>query len=250
MTERTHTVMKGSNRFYVSPTGDGVKLPGVTTILNCLPKGFLGPWSAKMTATAAVDAVGELVTMAHRDRQGAIDYLSGAARRYTKSRGEIGSAAHLLFESMARGEKQERLHPEMQPYADHFNDFLRTWKPKYISMEETVFNREGGWAGSYDAVLEIEGEAICLDYKTSAAVHEETALQLAAYRGGKTLIDGRPMYETTGGAILHITPEGYKLVPARCGEEELDYFRHLVKVFDWEQNVKRTVLGKPLTKGN
>ena len=247
-TQRAGTISRGGARFYVdSVTGD--KHPGVTSILNMLPKPFLGPWAAKMAAECAVDSLGEMVTLAVRDRQGAIDYIKNASRRYTSQRGDIGTQAHEAFEILAAG-KQTRVHPDIQPYVKHFQEFLDKWRPEFIETEGTVWCDVNRYAGSFDAVARIGDEVVMLDWKTSKDLHEEMGLQLSAYRSATQLLrpDGtrQDMYKTDGGAILHVSVDGWKLVPFACGEKQFEVFRHLRAIFDWDSNDKRGVIGKPL----
>ncbi|MER6051032.1 hypothetical protein ABT168_26870 [Streptomyces sp. NPDC001793] len=51
-----------------------------------------------------MDNIGSLVGLAMNDQAGAIDYLKGAPRRVTKEAAATGSAAHDVFERLARGE--------------------------------------------------------------------------------------------------------------------------------------------------
>ncbi|MGV4924121.1 hypothetical protein [Streptomyces sp. HJ7] len=82
----------------------GATAPGVTSVPSMLPKGFLPFRAAKKVATAAVNNIGFLVGLAMNDQAGAIDYLKGAPRRVTKEAADTGSAAHDVFERLARGE--------------------------------------------------------------------------------------------------------------------------------------------------
>ena len=55
------------------------------------------------------------------------------------------------------------------------------WKPKWVLNEFTVFNRTYCYAGTCDALVEIEGELWMIDLKTSKSINGDYALQLAAY---------------------------------------------------------------------
>ena len=248
--DRTNTIQQSGSRWYVDPV-TRVKLPGVTSILGNLPKGFLGPWNAKLAAEWAVNNVHIVADLATRDPKSAVELIKGAARRYTTSRADIGTAAHEMFEAMATGQELDEIPDEMQPYYRHFSEFLAKWQPTVVDQEFTVWDEDIGYAGSSDACMDIQGDRVYVDYKTSKDVHPETALQLAAYRHAAQILrsDGTktPNWHSTAGAILHVTERGWDLYPVACGAREMDMFTHLMAVHAWETDWKRTVIGRPLT---
>ena len=250
MAARAGTTYQGGSRFYIDPDS-GKKLPGVTSVLAMLPKGFLGPWNASMAANWAVDNIAIVADLAKRDPKACAELIKGAARRYTSLRADIGTAAHGMFETMAAGGEIEGVTPEMEPYYRHFSEFLAKWQPSIVAQEYTVWDDEIGYAGSADACVDIDGERLVLDYKTSKDLHEETGIQLACYRAAKHILapDGSkvPNYATVGGAVLHVTPAGWKLCPFACGEAELGVFKNLLAIHAWEAR-KRGVIGRPLVR--
>ena len=249
-TPRIPTISRGGSRFYVHPETDA-KAPGVTSIVSMLPKSFLRYWAAKVVAEQAVENLGEVVGLAMRDREAAIDFLKRAPDRDTKKAADVGSEVHAVFESLARGEDVRRLHPEIQVFADHFREFLDEYQPEFVHLEETVWSEEHDYAGSFDVIARIQGELVVGDWKTTrSGVHEEVALQLSAYRHADYIIrpDGTkiPLPKVDGGFVLHVRPEGWELRPVRCDRSVFRFFLALREVFDWERDVKSTVIGDPL----
>lgn len=247
---RLRTIKRGDSRFYVDPATQE-KVPGVTSILNMLPKPFLTYWAAKVVAECAVDNVQSVVGLAMKDPKGAVDYLKRAPRRSTGSSADVGTEVHGLFEKIARGERVGRQHPEIEPFVDHIRDFHARFKPKYHSVEDAVWSETHRYAGSYDAICEIDGEMVMLDAKTTkSGVHEEVALQLSAYAFADYIVnqagDRVEMPAITAGAVLHLRPEGWKLVPARVDRDVFEVFLTLRRVFDWDRETKATVIGDPL----
>lgn len=279
-TPKVKTISRGGSRFYVDPES-GRKNPGVTSVLNMLPKGFLKFWAAKVAAEYAVDNLGSIVGLAMDNRQAAVDAIKGAPNRFTGNAADVGSEAHDYFERLAKGEPLGRVHPDLQPYVDHFTEFLAVCEPEFLFMEETVWSDDLGIAGSFDAMAVLKGDgagplkgkALVMDWKTTrSGVHEEVALQLSAYRHASHLVrpDGSrvPMPSLDGAAVLHVRPEGWALYPVETGTvvisepviheasgdvvvpgvevEVIDYFKALREVFDWEQTVKKSVIGRPI----
>lgn len=258
------TIHRGGSRFYLDADLPEVRLPGVTSILSMLPKPFLMYWSAKLTAELAVDSLPFVQHMAERDRQGAIDYLKGASRRYTKIRADVGSKAHDLFERMIRGEEVGKVHPDLEPYRVMFADFLATVNPELVRAEDVAWSDRHGYAGSFDAILRVwlsddrrptpdrSGTPVLLmvDWKTSADTYPEVALQMAAYAHADRIIgpDGssEPMPDVDGAAVLHITPEQWGLKPVRIDRDVFDVFLVLRRVFAWDRETSKTVIGKAL----
>lgn len=269
-TPKVRTIKRGGSRYYVNPE-TGAKTPGVTSILSMLPKPFLRYWAAKMVAEEAVENLGAVVSIALKDPAGAVDYLKRAPDRNTKEAADIGSEAHDLFERLAKGESVGRVHPDLAPFVEHFEEFLALCEPEFIFLEETVWSDEDGYAGSFDALATLHGEGagplqgktLFFDWKTTrSGVHEEVALQLSGYRHASHIIrpDGSrvPLPKVDGGAVLHVRPEGWALYPVETGlldlptgdtVELMDYLRALRMVFDWEDVVKHSVIGRPVVGG-
>lgn len=258
-TPKVSTIRRSGSRYYVHPE-TGEKVPGVTSVLNMLPKGFLKYWAAKKVAETAVADLQALTLLAERDKDGAIDYLKRAPDRDTRHAADTGTDAHDYFERMAKGEEiteavliaEEKEH--VLPFVAHYQDFLDTVQPEFVFMEETVWSDKHLYAGSFDAFMVIDGENAWTDNKTTrSGVHEEVGLQLAAYRHADNIIrrDGSrvPMPKADGGVVVHVRPEGWKVVPVKCGPEEFDYFLHLRKVFEYETGHKKSIIGDPLYEG-
>jgi hypothetical protein len=254
-TPKVNTIKRGGARFYVDPDDGAVKVPGVTSVLGMLPKEFLRYWGQKLVAEAAVAELGTVVSMTLVDPLAAVDHLKKAPDRFTRKSADIGTAAHDLFERLAKGETVGRVHPDLEPYVRHFSEFLSVVQPEYHFMEETVWSDEHAYAGSFDAFATIQGERIWIDNKTTrSGIHEEVGVQLAAYRYADAIIradGGRiPMPEADGGAVLHVRPEGWQLVPVRADRvlfEEV--FLPLRKVFYYEKELKSTIVGRAVASG-
>ncbi|MEU9231204.1 hypothetical protein [Streptomyces subrutilus] len=261
------TIYRGGSRFYVHPENRELIHPGVTSILGMLAKqNFLAPWQAKLTAELAVDSIEFIADMAANDRDGAVDYLKGAARRYTKVRANVGSEAHDLFERLIRGEYVGRVRSDLEPYVKHFREFMEAVNPEFVRAEDVAWSDTYGYAGSFDVWLYVwldeEGiptpdrsgvrHLIMGDWKTGKNTYPDVALQLAAYQRADYVIDPdgnrEPMPEFDGAAVLHITDETWAFKPVDTGDEVFAEFLRLRGTFDWDRDLSRKVIGKPIAK--
>jgi len=261
------TVKRGGSRFYHNPE-TRVSVPGVTSVIGMLPKEFLGFWRAKLAAELAVDSLDFIKDMADRGgREAAVDYLKGAAGRYTKARAGIGSEAHDIFERMIRGEHVGRQRSDLEPYRLNFQEFMDVVQPELAGAEDIAWSDTHGYAGSYDAMawiwlaldangtLRVDREngtrtLVMCDWKTGANTYPDVALQLSAYENADRIIhaDGTesPMPEFGGSAVLHITADQWTFKPINTGPEVFAVFLALRKVFEWDRNISKDVIGRPL----
>lgn len=243
------TIKRGDSRFYVGP--DGEKVPGVTSVVGMLPKPFLQGWAAKMTAEWCADNAGAFTQLLiNGERDAALQTAKGAARRSTSEASRIGTAVHDYFELYARGEAPKRVPVDVQPFHKHIVEFHERYQPKYLFLEDAVWSDAHRYAGSFDWIAEIEGEIVLGDVKTTrSGVHSEVALQLSAYAHADKIVrqDGTDaeLPKIQAGAVFHLRPEGWKLVPVRIDNEVFSQFLHLRKTFDWVNGMEKTVLGDP-----
>ena len=102
-------------------------------------------------------------------------------------------------------------------------------------MEQTIWSKRYGFAGTFDLLASIDRVLTLLDFKTSKAIYPEMHLQNVAYQ--QALIDmGHPRPQR--GLIVHIpktyTPErpfGVYLSPPRAAL--MPTFVALTKVWKW-----------------
>lgn len=249
MTQRVGTIQRNGSRLYIHPR-NGDKVPGVTSVLSMLPKSFLTFWASKVVSEFVADNIGTIMPLVLSDRTAAIDLMKNAPRRSTSKAADFGTEVHELYERLANGKAAGRLHPELAVFARHFDRFVSTYDPEFLHVEKTVWSETHSYAGSFDFIARIDGEVAIGDFKTTkSGVHEEVALQLAAYAHADYILgdDGGKVElpACDGGLVFHVRPDAAQVVPVRIDDNVFQYFLRLLDVYKWEKEVKGGVLGRP-----
>ena len=253
MTSPVNSIKRGNSRFYVDPLNDNLKLPSVTSVMNALAKPALKFWAAKKTAEAAVEEFGTVALMVGQGKtEGAIDYLKRAPQRSSGPASKLGSEVHDICDRIAKGEDIKRVHPDHQGFLDRFTKWIKDFEVGFMESEITVWSDTHGYAGTLDAICMIDGEVVILDWKTGASgVWPDVALQLNAYANADCILepDGtrRDIPNIEAAAVLHLRPEAAQLYPVRLGEDVFDVFKALLVSDEWQREISKTVLGKPVT---
>ncbi|MEV7491460.1 hypothetical protein AB0O08_11970 [Streptomyces anulatus] len=257
----------------------GEKYRRVTTILSQgSTKGdILSRWAANLVAETAFAHLPQLVAASRRPetRTETYDWLRRAPLRKKDERADIGSAVHSIIEAHVLGEPMPVglvNDPEMAPYLDNFLRFVEDWQVTFEASEMVVGNRTAGYAGTLDYLLrshlitaalsdrlgvEVPLDSVLMgDTKTGGeldvkGVYPEASLQMSAYRKAEVawLRDGStvPMPATYAhGVVLHLRPEGYRLIPVACGDDVFAAFRIVQQAADWVSGLSKTVVGQAL----
>ena len=248
--------MKRSENQYGQRTYErrGEKLWSATTIISggVPSQRWLVPWAKKYTAEYAVDHLGALTELVKVDRQGAVDWLKGAAYRERDRAADIGTAVHAAIEAYIVGKPMPKPAPPVAGRVTAFHQFLTDHQPEYLASEAPVFNLTQKYAGTLDGIVTLNssttlgGRTFVLDAKAGTAVYPEVALQLAAYSRAELigLPDGSetPMLPVDGGCALHLTDTGYSLIEVDIGEPVWRAFLYAREVFRWCESLSKEVL--------
>lgn len=248
------------------------RLWSVTTLMGeGLPKPALLGWAVKVTAEWAVDNVDAIKATAGSDREAAVDMVKRCRFRQTAEATARGSEVHRVAESYNLGAPVEATE-EIRPYVDQYRRFLDDHQPTFEAAEAAVFNLTYHYAGTLDAIVNLDGARYVLDMKTTARPpgggarppYPDVALQLAAYghaelvgvdplrettAGGKRYyvfdeaLDTTPMPEIEGALALVVSPFDYQLVPVRYDEETWASFLYVREVARWQLELAKTAIG-------
>ena len=142
----------------------GIKVPGVTTILNLLAKPALVPWANKLglqgiDTNKYVDELADIGTLAHYFIMCHLTKQTPETSDYSQS--QIDRAEN-CFLSYLEWEKHHKVEPNMTEAA--------------LVSEEFLF---GGMVDFYGLV---DGLYTLMDFKTGRAIYDEYWYQVAAYR--------------------------------------------------------------------
>lgn len=185
-----------SGRFYLI---DGESLPSVTHILGCIGKPALINWAANQERTLVKDAAADLYEdlckldkpLSRTTYLATLDGRIGkqkAHRRELEKAGEIGTQVHSLIEWNLRKQLGQTVGPEPR-VVDDARWALMAWQdwaqsvdllPMYI--EQKVFSRVHGYAGTMDLLAKVNGVDTLIDFKTGKAIYAEAFLQNVAYQ--------------------------------------------------------------------
>jgi len=250
----------------------GEKLRSVTTLLGqgC-PKPGLMFWAANITAQDAMDNLPYLIGASlHPDqREAAYDWLRKGHVRKKEERGDLGTAVHDIVEALVLDSplpESVLADPDMAPYLENFLQFVKDWEVTFEASEMVVANYTHGYAGRLDymfysppiaGLLKVPPVTLFMgDTKTGGeldekGVYPEAGLQMAGYRRAEMcwMRDGSkvpmPMTHSTG-IVLHLRPEGVRVMPLNCGDDMFEAFLDVYKVAEFERVLSKTVVGAPL----
>jgi hypothetical protein len=265
----------------VKPGKEDLKLWSVTTIIRQMggSDGLIN-WACQKTAQAAIEDQAIWVQMLDRGQQKeAVSYLSGARWRprpgCTLTDADAGSLFHRLAERwMFEGKRPECEVAEVNALLDSYERWLLDANPTFDALEMTVYHPDEGYAGTLDAILNVDGQRFVLDYKTSLDSDEgrrkrpwhSVAPQLAAYRHAKYVAvwkarteerysrryyllsederrNALPMPDIAGGYCLHVTPWHADLYYVRTGDDVFrDGFLAAVDAARWTLRLADTAI--------
>lgn len=169
---------------------------------------------------------------------------------------------------------------EIAPRMASFTQFLADHRPIYLATEARIYNRTRSYGGQADAFLRVKvpddwtppawisrpflweregGPAgwlsLCTDYKSGRAIYHEVAVQTAAYANGEFI--GAPdgvtelaVPATDSGAVLHLTPKGYRFELVGPTDRAFRVFLFAREIFAWVSEQSRvgtrTWMGGPV----
>lgn len=251
---------------------NGLKVPGVTTILKALPKDALINWSANATADAALDQWDDLGKMKPAARLAALKKARYADRDAAANR---GTEVHNAAQRYLQGEEIE-LPDEIAGHVESYIAFVDDWQPEPLLVEAVVMSHQYGYAGTTDLGVTFSDPIIIGrlaeqmklphllelgrpvrgigDIKTSrSGIFPETALQVAAYRFCDVYVDEagseQEMPDFDFAFALHVRGDDYELRPLVAGPEVLREFLYVREVHRFDNETGPTYVGSPLTPG-
>lgn len=255
-------VYKGSapdyERWYRN-TETGAEQPGVSAIVDMLPKPALTKWGAKMAAEYAIehrDEVDELLSEKDGKRL-AIDRVKNASSRYASKAANEGTQVHTYTEMIARavmnGEKPkaDKVPMDMFPYLKSYVRFLKEFDVKPVLLETAIWNDTIGYAGRLDMACQlrtVDDATVIVDTKSGASgVWESVSIQQTAYRYAEQYYDEeadcfKPMPEIARTYALWLRPEGYALIPVQSTQAELLQLQRLRETWEWKRTRGKKVI--------
>lgn len=170
---------------------DCAPLPSVTTIIGELwPKPSLLRWQLGEVADYALTHWGQPIPTR--------DNLIAAATAKRDAASLRGRKVHSVMEALALDLPVPDVPEAQQGYVDAGRAFVAEYEPRWIASEMIV-RCSDLFAGTLDAIVEIERSLVLIDWKTSAGIYEEAGVQVGGYSSCDLCQPVRP------GPVLPIT---------------------------------------------
>lgn len=238
----------------------------VTSLTSLLPKNLTW-WAGNAVADCAVfrkDEWANFDTDLER-----YEYIRRAHDRIKDKAANLGSEVHKFVEAVNLGKPVPAFPLPVKARMASFQKFMDDFAPRIEAAEVKVYNRDHGYAGTADMILEIDGRLAVVDLKTSRSIWPESALQVAAYSRANFLVadpfhpgaqqvnkrgqkrtytwtgppeDEIPMPRIDVGYVLHVRDDGYTLHEVTDLDEAFQMFLALMPVDRWERDIKKRIL--------
>ena len=201
--------VRGKGRHYRTP--DDELVPSVTNVIGILDKPAISRWAASEVAKRAAQLKRSLGAMADSE---IVDTLKGAPWSKSQRAADRGTDIHAYLEARLNRLEPEELSDDAEPYkaaADDWFDYIGA-SFEDVQTEVTLFHPS--YAGTTDLIGTLDGRINIVDFKTSKAIYDEAALQLAALAGCYT--DAQGVGVPWRGDKADVPP---RLVVVRIGED-------------------------------
>ena len=230
---------------------NGEYVPAVTTVLGAtMAKPGLIYWAAGAGANWFAENCTEVGVYYSVDHMRTNEVANGIKTAHSKiaqeSRG-IGTEVHTYIEKFVRnklGNSKGKLPKPSGERAANSIKAFHSWfaenEVKFISAEEKIYNREHKFAGTVDAVAEVNGEFCLVDWKTSNSIYDEMYLQCAAYAKTADTIYDRNIEATY---ILRLDKDvgEYQSIRSSLHDEYFDIFIHALYLYNGLNKIKSLI---------
>lgn len=216
---------------------DGIKVDGVTTILNALPIN-LKQWSANIAAEYAVEHWAELAEEPLTKR---LDRIRYAHRDTLTKAAARGTQIHAIGEKISHGEAVE-VPPEHRGPVEAYARFLDDWQIEPIATETPLANTTYHYGGTADLWATIgvrDGARALVDLKTGS-VYESVVLQLSAYLNADLWQPNGVASEEHRGPddvdlvyVAQIGSDAVRMLPVRVDETTFRAFLYVQQTSRW-----------------
>jgi hypothetical protein len=165
--DKTKAHQRYRSKTVFQKNGNGVILPGVTTIID----GQLG-WNKRVLMNWAT--------------QTALDGIDPEAVKVQA--GDIGTLIHDMIEAHIVGEEFDTSgSPQVEiDKAENgflaFLDWEAKYKPQYLGLEIEVISERYMYGGTLDILMKLDEKLVQVDLKSSKGVYAEMIIQVAAYK--------------------------------------------------------------------
>ena len=202
--------LKAHTRYY---DDDGKRLPGTTTVIGVMSKGYgLKKWYWQM----GMDGID--------------------VEKYVDKTANIGTLAHYMIECYLKDEQ-----PDLEPFSEEMIDAAENCLIKFydweaenelevLGVELTLTSESHKYGGTIDLYCRLNGEYTLVDLKTSKAIYDTHMIQLAAYKN--LLVENG--YEVDQVKILRIgrtDDEGFEVKTKKNLDVEWELFQNLRNVY-------------------
>jgi hypothetical protein len=252
-----------------------IRYVSVTALTGLLPLPWMEAYASKHAAECAFNEQDAYRELPSKDER--IKFVKGASRRYSRAAAERGTQIHAHVEKRNLGVIMDPWPLPVAASMRQYEHFLATVKPRIEAAECKVYHRRMDlnelpryYAGTMDLLCEIDGRMAILDAKSGKSIHEDAALQLAAYANADFIVpdpnhpgavqvtpnrgrryytwegpvaDEIPMPEVKDGYVLHLRDDGWQLVHVPITDELYEMFLSLFSVERWERDLKKRVFG-------
>jgi hypothetical protein len=207
-------------------TKSGVKVPGVTTILNLKNKPALVEWAFNL---------------------GKNNPSLGSSREYVDDLARIGTCAHEMIAGHLKGEAPDLSDfspKEVEAAGIPFGKFLAWTRGKSIVLaasEKVLVSEKHAYGGSLDVLAVIDGKRTVLDFKTGKAIYPEYFLQVAAYAEAEQEMTGEKVDEVRILQVGRTGEEGFTEQAKSDWRYEFDAFLCLRRLYGIESRLKNNI---------
>lgn len=215
--------------------GMDIYYPGVTTIQQAFPKQlYLVPWGAKLTAQKLepyLNIRGREGLLCE-DADSLIREAKAEHKRVKEVAGTLGSDFHAMADSFIKGNDTKIIPEGLEIAWKSFKLWIEKEKPDFIMSDTKVLHTGYGYGGSFDAVIEEDGEPIIIDFKTSNRIHIEYSSQIASY--GAAFCKTYGIEELPGGRVVRFDKEKVKYEQKDVANMEKAFylFRSVKQLYD------------------
>ncbi len=217
---KTTDAPKKSRAHAIYKLEDGVRVPGVTTVLGILNKPALVKWANNL-GLQGIDS-----------------------SKYRDSMADIGTLAHkMILDYFHKGETDTTDYSESQIDLAE-NCLLSFWEwekqhdIKVITAESQLVSSHYGYGGTIDCYCTLDGVPTLLDFKTGKAIYPEMFYQLAAYK--VLLAENVGAVESC--RILRIgrdDNEGFEERVVADTTKHFKLFKHCLEIYNLQKEIKQ-----------